>query len=143
MKIFFLSLFLTLTMMVGSVRDKVSYRLIYSPVKRVEFDVVMADRTLQLARQIQDVGKGEQAKKAALKGENYMSMLVSDYRTVQYKKLQLPSALRDRIEASYQTHQEIISYLKAHANSADKEVYNQVDYFSKLNYQSFLSLNEK
>lgn len=125
-----------------TVRNKIIYKIIYSPVKRVEFDLLMADKTLYASKLLLDQGKSQWAKETALKGENYFSMLVSDYRIVVAKKQILPRSLHQKIDKAYFAHQQVIKYLTENASIKDKETYRQVDYFSKSNYQSYLELQK-
>lgn len=124
-------------------RNKIIYKMILTPVKRVEFDLLMADKTLYAAKLLMDKGNTQLAKETALKGENYFSVLVSDYGTVLAKKKALPSAIRQNVDHAFVAHQLLIASMKTKASSADKSTYEQVDYFSKSNYQSVLDLETK
>ncbi len=124
-------------------RNKLIYKIIYNPMKRVEFDLLMADKTLYASKLLLEKGQGELAKETALKGENYFSVLVSDYGTVLAKKQKLPFNLYQKIDKAYQAHQQLIKYLRENATEEDKATYDQVDYFSKSNYQSFLELQKQ
>lgn len=124
-------------------RNKIIANIIYSPVKRVEFDLLMADKTLYASKFLLDKGKSALAKETALKGENYFSILVSDYGSVLAKKQKVPDLLNQKIIQAYDAQQELIKYLIDKAPLEDKEIYSQVDYFSKLNYQSFIGLQKQ
>ncbi len=124
-------------------RNKIIAKIIYSPVKRVEFDLLMADKTLYASKLLLDKGKSELAKETALKGENYFSILVSDYGTVLSKKQQVPDFLNQKIVRAYEAHQLLIKYMMAKAATQDKATYSQVDYFSKSNYQSLVELQKQ
>lgn len=124
-------------------RNKLIQKMIYSPVKRIEFDLLMADKTLYASRMLMDKGEQKLAAATALKGENYMSILVSDYRTVIEKKILVPQALDQKITEAHAAHQELIAYLIAHAEPSEKEVYGQVDYFSKTNFDTLGALRLK
>lgn len=124
-------------------RNKLIQKMIYSPVKRIEFDLLMADKTLYASRMLMDKGEQKLAAATALKGENYMSILVSDYRTAIEKKIAVPHALDQKIDEAHAAHQELIAYLIAHAQISEKEVYGQVDYFSKTNFDALRALRLK
>jgi len=98
----------------------------------MEFDLLMADKTLYAAQLLFYKGEFELAKDTALKGENYFSLLVSEYA----KAPTMPSLDFDtRIDRAYVAHQELLTHLIEAASDKDKEVYGQVDYFSKTNYE--------
>lgn len=123
-------------------RNKVIAKMIITPVKRVEFDLLMADKTLYAATLLLDKGNSELAKETALKGENYFSLLVSDYGTVLAKKIQMPLRLNEKIDNAYNAHQLLIANLKDKASHDDKIIYDQIDYFSKTNYQMIVEIRK-
>lgn len=112
-------------------RNKVISKIIYSDVKRVEFDLLMADKTLYSAKLLMEKGNTELAKDTALKGENYFSILVSDYNNV---SRQIPVWLDGKIDLAYLAHQILIQELFDKAPEKDKNVYKEIDYFSNVNY---------
>ncbi len=124
-------------------RNKIITKIIYSSVKRIEFDLLMADKTLYASKLLLDKGKSELAKETALKGENYFSILVSDYGAVLTKKQKVPDNLNQKITRAYEAQQRLITYLTDKAPPDDKETYRQVDYFSKSNYQSLVDLQKQ
>ena len=109
-------------------------------MKRVEFDLLMADKTLYASKLLMDKGEGDLAKETALKGENYFSILVADYARAKQKNEILPDELRIHIARAYQAHQQLIDYLKQKASEADKKTYQDIDFFSDVNYQVFQNL---
>lgn len=121
-------------------RNKLIEKMIYSPMKRIEFDLLMADKTLYASRLLMDKGEQKLAAETALKGENFMSILVSDYRTAKGSALLVPKELDQKITEAYVAHQELIAYLIVHAQDPYKEVYKQVDYFSKTNFSTLEGL---
>lgn len=123
-------------------RNKIISKIIYGPIKRIEFDLLMADKTLYASRLLFDKGKLNLAKEAALKGENYFSVLVSDYATVLAKKKTVPDDLKQKITQAYEAQQLLITYLMNNAKGEDKTIYANVDYFSKTNFQSILDLQK-
>lgn len=112
------------------VRNKLIARMIYSDIKRIEFYLLMADKTLYASKLLQDKGKTDLAYETALKGENYMSMLVSEY----VKIKTVPEYIDNKINNAYPAHQELIKELG----------FKDVDYFSKTNYELIQKIrNEK
>ncbi len=122
-------------------RNKIIANIIYSPVKRVEFDLLMADKTLYASKLLLDKGQGELAKETALKGENYFSILVADYARAKQKNEVISGQLRARIARAYEAHQQLISYLGQKAPEADKKTYRDIDFFSDENYRVLQNLD--
>lgn len=116
-------------------RNKIIANIIYSPVKRVEFDLLMADKTLYASKLLMDKGQGDLAKETALKGENYFSILVSDYARAKQRNEVIPGQLRARIARAYEAHQHLIAYLEQKAPETDKKTYWDIDFFSDENYR--------
>lgn len=123
-------------------RNKLIEKMIYSPVKRIEFDLLMADKTLYASKLLMEKGENALARETALKGENYFSILISDYRRAREENFLIPTVLDKKIAEAYKAHQELIAYLIEHATETDKETYKQVDYFSKNNYQSLRTIQQ-
>ncbi len=121
-------------------RNKIIAKIIYSPVKLIEFDLLMADKTLYAGKLLLEKGKGDLAKETALKGENYFSILVSDYARAKQKSEVIPGQLRSRIAWAYEAHQQLISYLGQKAPEADKKTYQDIDFFSDENYRVLQNL---
>ncbi|MEK7587591.1 MAG: hypothetical protein AAB457_02125 [Patescibacteria group bacterium] len=123
-------------------RNKIIAKIIYSPVKRVEFDLLMADKTLYASKLLLDKGQGDLAKETALKGENYFSILVTDYARAKGKNQVIPGQLRARIVRAYEAHQQLIDYLGQKAPEADKKTYRDIDFFSDENYRVLQNLQK-
>lgn len=122
-------------------RNKIIAKIIYSPAKRVEFDLLMADKTLYASKLLLDKGQGELAKETALKGENYFSILVEDYARAKQKSEKIPWQLRAHIDRAYEAHQQLISYLRQKSAEADKKTYQDIDFFSDENYRVLQNLD--
>ncbi|GEM_PF-1458137 len=121
-------------------RNKIISKIIYSPVKLIEFDLLMADKTLYASKLLLDKGKGDLAKETALKGQNYFSILVSDYARAKQKSEVIPGQLRARIAGAYEAHQQLIRYLGQKAAVADKKTYRDIDFFSDENFRVLQNL---
>lgn len=122
-------------------RNKIIANIIYSPVKKVEFDLLMADKTLYAGKLLLEKGQGELAKETALKGENYFSILVADYARAKQRNEVIPWQLRVRIVRAYEAHQQLIDYLGQKAPEADKKTYRDIDFFSDENYRVLQNLD--
>lgn len=116
-------------------RNKIIAKIIYNPVKRIEFDLLMADKTLYASKLLLNKGQGDLAKETALKGENYFSILVADYVRAKQKNQVIPGQLRTHIARAYHAHQRLIDYLEQKAPEADKKTYQDIDFFSDKNYR--------
>lgn len=116
-------------------RNKIIYKMIINPVKKVEFDLLMADKTIYASKLLVDKGEIVLAKDTALKGENYYSMLVQDYNHALLKDKEIPSLLDSKITLAAIKHQEIFTDLEGRVSGEDKKTFQIVDNFSKINYQ--------
>lgn len=116
-------------------RNKIIERLIYSPVRRVEYDLLTADKMLYAAELLNTKGETRLAQETILKGENYMSMLVSDYFHASASGYRIPESLSARISQAHVAHQALIFNLVAKAAPQDKKIYEDVLYFSRKNQE--------
>lgn len=114
------------------IRNKIIAKIIYSDVKRVEFYLLMADKTLYASKLLLDKGELHLAIDTALKGENYFSMLVSVYAKI---SSQIPASLDKKIDRAYVAHQQLIGGMMSVLSDNDAKALRDVDYFSKTNYQ--------
>lgn len=123
-------------------RNKIIYRMILNPVKKVEFDLIMADKTIYASKLLVDKGKIVLAKDIALKGENYYSMLVQDYNHALLKGKKIPSSLDRKITLAAAKHQETFREMENAVSGEDKETFQIVDNFSKINYNFIVGLRK-
>lgn len=121
-------------------RNKTIERMIVDPVKKIEFDLLMADKTIYASKILIEKGEIELAKDTALKGENYYSMLVQDYNHAKLKGKKIPQGLDRKITLAAMKHQEIFTDLESKVNAEDKETFKIVNNFSKINYQFIVGL---
>lgn len=121
-------------------RNKIIYRMIMNPVKKVEFDLLMADKTIYAGKLLVDKGEIALAKDTALKGENYYSMLVQDYNHALLKGKKIPIVLDKKITLAAIKHQEFFADLESKVREEDKETFKIVNNFSKTNYQFIVGL---
>lgn len=118
-------------------RNKIIYKLIYSPIKRVEFDLLMANKTLYASQLLFNKGEIDLAKETALKGENYMSLLVSDNVVVLSKKQHIPEVLDRKIKSAFIAHRKLLDDLISKSTGEDKKIFTQVQYFLKVNKEAY------
>lgn len=121
-------------------RNKIIERMIVDPVKKIEFDLLMADKTIYASKLLIDKGEIVLAKDTALKGENYYSMLVQDYNHAKLKGKKIPQGLDRKITLAAIKHQEIFKELEGEAINEDKKTFRIVGYFSRINYQFIVGL---
>lgn len=121
-------------------RNKIIERMIVSPVKKVEFDLLMADKTIHASKLLIEKGEINLAKDTALKGENYYSMLVQDYNTALQRREKIPASLDRRITLAALKHQEIFKELEGKAQGEDKKTFQVVRKFSEINYEFIVGL---
>lgn len=122
-------------------RNKIIEKIIISPVKKVEFDLLMADKTVYASKLLMEKGEIELAKDTALKGENYYSILVQDYNNAMLQNKKISPDLDRKISKAALKHQEIFKELERQAATAgDKKTFQIVYEFSKINYNFILGL---
>src|SRR3989338_765026 len=121
-------------------RNKIIYKMIISPVKKVEFDLLMADKTIYASKLLIDKDEIVLAKETALKGENYYSMLVQDYNHALLQGKKIPSLLDKSITLAAAKHQEIFKRLESMVYGEDKKTFQIAAYFSRINYQFIVGL---
>lgn len=123
-------------------RNKIIYKIIISPVKKVEFDLLMADKTIYASKLLVERGQIELAKETVLKGENYYSMLVQDYNRALLEGKHIPRLLDDKITQAVIKHQEIFRELRERVGKKDGETFQVVDNFSRINFNFILGLRK-
>lgn len=121
-------------------RNKIIAKMIIDPVKKIESDLLMADKTIYASKLLVDKGKIALAKDTALKGENFYSILVQDYNNALLKGKKIPSSLDWKITLAAIKHQEIFKELENKVNSDDKKTFQIVGNFSKINYDFIVGL---
>lgn len=121
-------------------RNKIIYRMIINPVNKVTFDLLMADKTIYASKLLVNKGEIVLAKDAALKGENYYSILVQDYNNALLQGKKIPKSLDGKITLAAIKHQEVFKELENKVKEKDKETFQIVNKFSKINYDFIVGL---
>ena len=121
-------------------RNKIIYKMIIDPVKEVEFDLLMADKTIYASKLLVDKGEIVKALDTALKGENYYSMLVQDYNNALLSHKQIPPWLDRKITLAAIKHQEVFKQLEDTVTGENKKTFQIVSKFSKINYDFIVGL---
>lgn len=121
-------------------RNKIIGKIIIEPVKKVEFDLLMADKTIYASKLLMEKGKIDLSKETALKGENYYSMLVQDYNKALLSHKQIPPWLDRKITLAAIKHQEVFRQLEDTVTDENKKTFQIVSKFSKINYDFIVGL---
>lgn len=121
-------------------RNKIIGKIIIEPVKKVEFDLLMADKTIYMSKLLIEKGEIDLSKETALKGENYYSMLVQDYNKTLLSHEQIPSWLDQKITLAAIKHQEVFKQLEDTVVGENKKTFQIVSKFSKINYNFIVGL---
>ncbi len=114
-------------------RNKIIERMIISPVKKVEFDLLMADKTIYASKLLIDKGEISLAKETVLKGENYYSQLVQHYNKALLQGEKIPQDLDRRIMVAVKKHQEVFKESKKNLNNEDRKSFEAAENFSYIN----------
>jgi len=121
-------------------RNKIVEKLIIGYVKKIEFDLFMADKIIYASKLLMEKGKIDLSKETALKGENYYSMLVQNYNMALLSHEQIPSWLDRKITLAAIKHQEVFKHLENKVTGEDKKTFQIVSKFSKINYDFIVGL---
>lgn len=124
-------------------RNKIIGKIIIGPVKKVEFDLLMADKTIYASKLLMEKGKVDLSRETALKGENYYSMLVQDYNMALLSHEKIPSWLDRKITLAAVKHQEVFKQLEDAVKGEDKKTFQIVSKFSKLNYDFIVDFRNR
>ena len=121
-------------------RNKIIEKIIITPVKKVEFDLLMADKTIYASKLLMEKGDVELSKETILKGEHYFSILVQDYNKALLRGKKIPQSLDVSIDKAVAKHREIFKELGEMVKGDDKKTFQIVDNFSHINYNFILDL---
>ncbi len=121
-------------------RNKIAEKIIIDQVKKIEFNLLMADKTIIASRLLMEKGKNDLAAETALKGENYYSMLVQAYNNALIRQNKIPDWLDKKITQSAVMHQKIFVDLEKKSDEKNKKTFQVVTQFSKINYDFIVGL---
>lgn len=121
-------------------RNKIVGKLIMNSIKKIEFNLLMADKTIYASELLVQKGKIPLAKDTALKGENYYSNVVQDYNITLLNGNKISSELTKKILLAGKKHQEIFKKLEEQVNNEDKKTFQIVGSFSRINYDLVVGL---
>ena len=121
-------------------RNKIAGKMIIGYVKKVEFDLLMADKTIYASKLLMEKGNVALSKETALKGENYYSMLVQEYNKALLSHEQIPFWLDRKITLATIKHREVFKQLEDTVTGENKKTFQIVSKFSKINYDFIVGL---
>lgn len=124
-------------------RNKIVERMIIGYVKKIEFDLLMADKIIYASKLLAEIGKIDLSKETALKGENYYSVLVQNYNMALLSHEQIPFWLDRKITLAAIKHQEVFKQLEDTVTGENKKTFQIVSKFSKLNYDFIVGFRNR
>ncbi len=124
-------------------KDKITAKLINNKIKKIEYDLLMADKTIYASKLLAQKGNIALAKETALKGEHYYTTLVSDYKWAYWYKEKIPQELDERIKTAALKHQEVFTDIAKDLKGEDKKTFENTIYFSKKNYHELVNLKSE
>ena len=95
-----------------AVRDRILGIMTINPVKRVEFNLLMADKRLQMGIFLSEKGKEKLAETTIAKGEKYLFVSAQEMAVLKPREDGLQGML-DRLNKAIIKHREAITQLKA------------------------------
>lgn len=103
-------------------RDRIVGILTADPVKRIEFNLLMADKRLNMGIFLSEKGKEELAESTISKGEKYLQQAVDQFAALFGKEKEL-GALLDQLKKSTDKHKEVITTLREKAEDTHQKGY--------------------
>jgi hypothetical protein len=116
---------------IKTIRNKLIGKMLITSNKKIEYNLLMSDKTLYASLLLLKKGNTTLASETALKGENYFSELVKVYAVAD----KISPKLDTQIDQAYEAHQEIIASMHELTPNEFRKIYEDVDYFSDTNYR--------
>lgn len=107
-------------------RDKIMNFLIQDPLKKVEFDILMADKRIAMGMMLTDKGKTEQAVKIVVEAEEFMDKALSEAKRATDQGRVIRDDIVKKLEQSLSKHKEVITELLTKSPENIKEGYQKV-----------------
>ncbi len=105
-------------------RDRVVGFLISDPVKQIEFNLLMADKRLNMGVFLSERGKEALAQTTISKSEKYLLQAVEDFGAI-YGKREGLAVLREKLENATVKHEDVITKLSAKSPESYKAGYGE------------------
>lgn len=104
-------------------RDRILDFLIRDPLKRIEFNLLMSDKRLNMGIYLTDKGKAELAEQTVSKGEKYFIKALDELKKAREQGRDLRD-LPKKLETALLKHEEVIISLQERSPEDVKEGYN-------------------
>ena len=101
-------------------RDKVLDFLVQDPIKRIELDLLMADKRLNMGSFLMEKGKPVLAEATVFKGEKYFLKITEELQVVKGQNRGMDQSLLSKIKEASLKHEEIILELLERAPDEQK-----------------------
>lgn len=124
-------------------RDKIIKRLIINPVKKVEYDLLMANKLIYSSYLLAEKENISLAKETALKGENYFTLLVLDYKKAYEKNSKISQELDEKIKKASKKHREIFNIILEKTGKEKEKTFENLIYFSNVNEKELANFKKK
>lgn len=123
-------------------RDKIIVYLVKNPIKKIEYNLIQADKTIYAGKLLFDKGNLTLAKETALKGENFYTQMVTEYKWAYWYGNKIPDSLNNRIKNAALKHQEVFYEMMKKYAKEDQKTFQMLADFSKRNYQELLDIKK-
>jgi len=105
-------------------RDRILDALIKDPIKRIEFNLLMADKRLNMGVFLIDKGKPSLAESTVSKGEKYFLKVIEERNKAKDQGREIDQDLSNKIKEAGLKHKEIILELLEKAPDEQKVGFN-------------------
>ena len=109
-----------------NIRDKIMDFLIRDPLKRVEFNLLMSDKRMNMALSLSEKGKDELAEKIASEAEMFYEKAVLEVKKAQEQQRELSSETLNKLKQASLKYQEVIFEIINNIPEDKKEGYKKV-----------------
>ncbi len=121
-------------------RDRISFYLISSPQKRIEFYLLQADKGILATAMLIDKNEIKLAEETALKAENNMTLITYEIKSISERP---SNEVFEKLKTASLKHQEVLGMLVNRVPSGNTETLIRVINFSKTNLQTIEKLQNK
>lgn len=105
------------------IRDKIIEFIISDPIKRIEFNLLQADKRLNAGIYLSNQEKWELAQETVSKAENYFEIAIGKTYEAQKQGIDTKS-LQERMSFSKEKHKQMILFLEGKAPNNQKDKFN-------------------
>lgn len=103
------------------IRDEILGWFINDPIKKVEFELLMADKRIKMAEILFEEGKNDLSLATVSRGEKYLSRAIDDLVTARKNNPTVGANLTDKLKSAVLKHKEIVSEIMSKVNSRQNE----------------------